>query len=924
MALSAGTRLGPYEILAPLGAGGMGEVYRARDTRLGREVAIKVLPSEFSANPKLRQRLEREAKVVSQLSHSQICTLHDIGREGETDFLVMEYLEGETLAERLDKGRLPLEQALRYAGEIADALDTAHRRGVIHRDLKPGNVMLTKSGAKLLDFGLAKLREPGADEGIGTDSALPTQARPLTEEGKIVGTYPYMAPEQLEGEKADARTDIFAFGAMLYEMVTGQRAFQGESRASLIAAIMSSEPRPISELQPMTPPLLDRVVRRCLAKDPDERWQSTGDLTAELQWIAEGVVHADGPAPSGGAGWRRVRLVWAAGVVVLAVALALALIALFTGGQRAREVPTTRLNIKLPHSDTLFTEAGPAVVLSPDGTRLVYVAGVPPNTRLFVRALRNLEATPLPGTDGATNPFFSPDGQEVAFFAQRQLKKVSVAGGRPRILCDVAPGTDRAPPSLSWAGASGSWVAQGEIVFSPPAWGPLLRVSSAGGEPVEATRLDAERGEILHRWPQVLPGGEHVLFTSATRQGDFENASLWIQDLSTRERREVSQRAYFGRYLPSGHLAFIRRGSLFAAPFDLSRLEITGTAASVLEEISTNSAGGGAQFAYSSSGALVYLTGAVTWLRYSLVWVDRDGRVETLLSDPRAYRCPRLSPDGRLLAMHIGGGFYGRTSEADVWLQDLERGVTARFTVDPAPDYMPIWTPDGQRLTFSSERGGDAPNLFWQLADGSEEADRLTVSELPQFPCSWSPDGKVLAFVQLSERGDYDLWAVEIDEEGHPGRLEPLVKSPFGEWRAEFSPDGRWLAYSSNESGTWQVYVRPFPGAGGKWQISSEAESVSNIFVRWSRSSEELFYRPVPGRMMVVPYTANGDTFRAERPRLLFEAPLADGGWPDWDVTADGQRFVKLQSADDEEIAPYEAIFVTNWFDELKRLVPTD
>jgi serine/threonine-protein kinase len=785
--------------------------------------------------------------------------------------------------------------------------------------------MLTKSGAKLLDFGLAKLREPGGDEGIDTDSALPTQARPLTEEGKIVGTYPYMAPEQLEGEKADARTDIFAFGAVLYEMVTGKRAFEGKSRASLIAAILSSDPRPISELQPMTPPLLDRIVKRCLAKDPDERWQSAGDLTAELRWIAEGVVEAGVTPSPAAAAWRRQRLMLVGGVVILLVALALALIEGFAGGRGRPEATITRFRIDLEQPNALFTDVGPAVVLSPSGDRLVYVAGTPPDTRLFVRALQSTETTPLSGTEGAVNPFFSPDGQEVAFFAGGQLKRVSVSGGQVRTLCDANPGANRTPLHLSTlTRATGSWGNRGVIVFSPATSGPLFAVPSSGGEPIEATRLDTARGEVLHRWPQLLPDGEHVLFASATRQNDFENATILVQSLGSGERKELVRGAYFGRYIPSGHLVFMRRGTLLATPFDPSRLELSGTPVTAIESVLADPYFGGAQISFSAKGSLLYATGSVPERRYSLVWADRGGRLEPLLETARPYGSLRFSPDGRHLAFYVGGRHYSRTGESDVWLHDLERGVTTRFTTDPAPDFSPIWTPDGQWLTFSSRRGGGASNLFRKRADGSAEAQRLTVSEYSQWPHSWSPDGRVLLFNQASERPDMDIWSLRLDDAGRPGQPQPLIDTPYYEKRPAFSPDGRWLGYISNESGTWQVYVRPFPEAGGKWQISSETESISNLCVRWSRSSQELFYRPVPGRMMVVSYSVDGDTFRAERPRLLFQAPLDDGSWPDWDVTPDGQRFVALQSAGEAEIVPYEAFFVTNWFDELRQLVPTE
>jgi hypothetical protein len=710
MALSAGARLGPYEILAPLGAGGMGEVYRARDIRLDRTVAIKVLPSHLSASPELRSRLEREAKAISQLSHPHICTLHDVGREGETGFLVMEYLEGETLAHRLEKGPLPLEQALRTASEIADALDRAHRQGVVHRDLKPGNIMLIKSGAKLLDFGLAKLRGAGSVEEVAAHSALPTEARPLTEEGKIVGTYPYMAPEQLEGEKADARTDIFAFGAVMYEMVTGQRAFEGKSRASLIAAILSSEPRPISKLQPMTPPLLDRVVRRCLAKDPDERWQSAGDLTAELRWIAEGVVEARGHALPAGAGWKGQRLALSGLCAVLLAGLVWSLVR--TPAPRALTGPVVRAALplaageRMAYARRLPNGVGrPSLALSPDGSKVAYVVVDGESTRIRLRGLAQADATSLAGTEGGFDPFFSPDGRWLAFFTAGKLKKVSLHGGDPVTLCEAIN---------PWGG---TWGEDDTILFSARGATELTRVAAAGGK-AEVVFTPDQR-----RWPQVLPGGEAVLFT-ARGLGNPDFLSLVAFFPGSGETKPLLEGGSFARYVPTGHLIYVRGGAVHAVPFDPERVEVTGAATVVLDGVRVER-GGAAQLSTSRDGTLVYAPGGAMNIT-ELVWVDREGKVEPLGFPPLPFGSFRLSPNGRRLAAVVS------ERQPDVWIYDLERET--RHKLAPESDSSsPIWAPDGTRAAFVSRRAGGG-RVYLKSADGSGAAERvdLSKSRVPQ------------------------------------------------------------------------------------------------------------------------------------------------------------------------------------------------
>src|ERR1700686_4157973 len=559
-----GKRLGPYEILSAVGAGGMGEVYRAKDTRLDRIVAIKVLPDHLSSKPDLRERFEREAKTISSLNHPHICTLYDIGQQDGTDYLVMEYLEGETLAQRLAKGPLPIEQVLRYAIEIADALDKAHRKGITHRDLKPGNIMLTKSGAKLLDFGLAKLKQETAPANV-TLSKLPTEDA-VTAQGTILGTLQYMAPEQLEAKEADARTDIFAFGTVVYEMATGKRAFEGKSQASLIAKILETDPPPISSLQPMTPPALDRIVKRCLAKEPDERWQSANDLTNELKWIAEGgsqvTLAPTAEAESVSARWQGP-MVWA--VVSLLLVAAIASLAIWNLRRLPSPQPVSRFTITLPPGQQFAgLDTGLAVALSPDGTHLAYAALLGGTQQLYLRALDSLEAKPIPETEGATNPFFSPDSQWVGFFAGGKLKKVSVSGGAVLILGDAPQ-----PRGASWG-------SQGMIAFAPTGAEALQQVADAGGTPRALTRF--ETGEISHRWPEFLPGGKAVLFTVGKGANNWNNEQIAVQSIGTGGRRTVVYGGTYPRYAPSGHLLYAQRGSMMAVPFDPQRLTPTGKA----------------------------------------------------------------------------------------------------------------------------------------------------------------------------------------------------------------------------------------------------------------------------------------------------------------------------------------------------------
>jgi eukaryotic-like serine/threonine-protein kinase len=649
-----GSRLGAYEILAKIGSGGMGEVYKARDARLNRIVAIKILPDHLADRAEHRERFDREARVIAGLNHPHICTLYDIGRQDGAAYLVMEYLEGETLAQRLAKGPLPLEQVLRYSIEISDALDKAHHQGVTHRDLKPGNIMLTKTGTKLLDFGLAKL-QPEASPEIPL-SELPTERNALTAEGAIVGTLQYMAPEQLEGKEVDARTDIFAFGAVCFEMATGKRAFGGTSQASLIDAILKVDPPPISSLQPMAPPALDRVVKKCLAKEPEKRWQAASDVCDELKWIAEGgsaSALALKTTPKGIlARWRGSAL-WVAAFLLLAAVTGMVLWNRKSSSPM-NSLAVSRIAITLPPSQPLAgVELGSALALSPDGTRLAYAARQGGVQQLYLRPLGGLEAQPIPGTVGGIEPFFSPDGQWLGFFADEKLKKIAVNGGEAISLGDAVDPR------------GGSWSSQGMILFAPTRASTVQKISDAGGPSQPVTRFENNEGS--HRWPEVLPGGDAVLFANLYPGGNWDNAQISAQPVGSGERRNLMRGGTNARYAPSGHLVYAQGGTLMAVPFDAHELAVSGAAVPVQEGVLQSTFTGAAQYSFSATGSLVYVPGNVEATERKLVWVNRSGAEQSVTIPARAYRGPRLSPDGQLVAVAIEG------QETQVWLYNLSR-----------------------------------------------------------------------------------------------------------------------------------------------------------------------------------------------------------------------------------------------------------
>jgi len=772
MALNPGTKLGPYEIQSPLGAGGMGEVYRGRDTRLDRTVAIKILPSHLSDQPEARDRFDREARAISALNHPNICHLYDVGTQDGASYLVMEYLEGETLADRLRKGPLSLEQFLKIGIEICDGLETAHRSGVVHRDLKPGNIMLTKTGAKLMDFGLAKaLATPaGQSPGLTMTLSTPAASQPLTAKGTVVGTFQYMSPEQLEGREADARSDMFALGAVLYEMLTGRRAFEGKSALSVASAIIEKEPEPITSIKPMTPTTLDRAIRRALAKDPEERWQTARDLALELKWIAGEGSQASAPVPvQAHTNWRN-RLSWVM-VGAMATAMVGLAIGLFLGAPKPQQ--SVRLSADIGADVKLYDDLVISAALSPNGARLAFVGlGSDGNRHLYVRSLDQLQATLLSGTEDAENPFFSPDSEWLGFFANAKLKKIAVQGGAAVNLCDA------------FDGRGGSWSEDGSIVFSPSLRTALSKVSSAGGTPQPLTTLDQQAGEATERWPQFLPGGNAVLFTSDTHGGNYEDANIVVYSISSGQRRKLVQGGYYGRYLPTGHIVYMHEGTMFAVPFDRKRLEETGSPTPVLEGIAANVGDATMQVSFAENGTMMYVPGHSGLRLASIYWMDREGKFTPIRETPGDYHMPALSPDGKRLALAINDG-----KKSDIWVDDLSRDTLTRLTFD-GNNLSPVWTPDGQRITYVyfEKPGSGEGDLYWTHADGTGSPLRLTETRNRKFPSSWHPSGKILAFDQFMPGGNYSILTIAIegdDKQGwKPGEIKPFVTSSYAEWES--------------------------------------------------------------------------------------------------------------------------------------------
>jgi Tol biopolymer transport system component len=907
-ALVPGSRLGPYEIISALGAGGMGEVYRARDSRLNRDVAIKVLLPVVANDPDRLARFAREAQVLASLNHPNIAHIHGVEEADGATALVLELVEGEDLAQRIARGPLPVEDALPIARQIGEALEAAHEQGIVHRDLKPANIKVRPDGTvKVLDFGLAKAIDPAGASGANAMNS-PTLSLHATQAGIVLGTAAYMSPEQARGRTVDRRADIWAFGAVFFEMLTGGRAFQGDDVTDTIVSVVSKEPD-WSALPPEVSPDVRRLLQRCLKKDPKARMRDIGEARLALDEAASGTAVSGIAAaiPAGVASparARRTNWILAALSLVLAGGLVATLIA--WGPWRSSPVPSPRkLLVNIGAEASLPTGTGPAAILSPDGTTMAFVASQAGTARLFIRKLDQLQATPLAGTEGALNPFFSPDGRWIAFFTVGKLKKVATSGGAALILCDAA------------TGRGGTWLDENTIVFSPSSnrGVSLMRVPAAGGAP--ATFGTLSPGATTQRWPQVLPGGAGVLATENATTTAQDSANLVVIPREGGTPKIVLRGAYFGRYLPSGHLVYVQQGSIFGVRFDLGRLETVGQSVSVLEGVASSTTTGGAQLSFSGDGTLIYAPGLVAGTAArSIDWLTRDGKVSSLRAAPALWGNLRFSPDGQKVAFDISDG-----KQRDVWVYEWARDTLTQLTFDASNEAVPVWTPDGRRIAFGSDRAKPGTqNLYWIKADGTGEVTRLTESPEPQIPYSWHPNGRFLAFHQFtSGPSSWDLMMLPMEEHAGPGwtpeKPTVFLGTPAIEVLPAFSPDGRWLAYQSNESGGFEVYVRPFPGPGGKWRMSTEGGEDP----RWSAKASELLFINQT-QVLVAPYTVTGDSFRAGKP--LPWSPTGNVEAGAFDIHPDGRRLGSGAAAAQPGGAKDHVVVVLNFFDYVRKLLP--
>ena len=894
MPLASGTRLGPYEIVAPLGAGGMGEVYKARDMRLDRTVAIKVLPDTLAADPEFRDRFDREARVISQLAHPHICTLFDVGSEQGSRYLVLEYLEGETLASRLARGALKADEALRIAIEIAEGLDAAHRAGVIHRDLKPGNVMLAKGGAgssaapqaKLLDFGLAKSAPaPAGSARVQPDlTAPPTMTSPLTTQGTILGTFQYMAPEQIEGRDADARSDIWAFGCIVHEMLTSKKAFEAKTQAGLIGAILEREPAPLVGMQPSAPPRLAWVLSLCLAKDPDDRWQNVRDLLHDLRRLSRGE---DAPSPQHAAQASRWPLVIAvAAIVALAVVIA-----------TRREPASSPLRVVVLPAEGTEVSGGPAApqaAISPDGTRIVFsAADANQRLRLFVRPLDALEPRPIAGTEDGELPFWSADGRSVAFFTgDRKLKRVAPDGEPAQTICDL-------PGAGPWGG--GTWSRDGVILFGAGANQPIYRVAATGGSPEAITRLDRSRHHRAHLWPAFLPDGKRFVFLITSP--DPAVRGIYLASLASQPTGRLVDSTVRAAFAVPDYLLFIRDGSLVAQHLDAAGSRLTGEAKSIAEHVAYNPdiGLGRSTFTVSETGMLVYRSGDVGGLSIAqLTWFDRKGAVVGTVGPPELNQSFNLSPDGTRVAVSI---FERRSRQADIWVLDVARGTRARLTFGAGDKDIPIWSRRGERLAFSSARS----NLVAKASTGAGSDERLIEGTMDLAPDDWSGDGQFLIYETNDPKNGADLWMLPLSGDRTP---RPLIRTPADEGGAQLSPDGRWLAYASNESGINEVYVQPFPLSGAKWQISRNGGTEP----RWRADGKELYYLATDRSVTAVDVKTAG-AFEAGTPAALFRVAVRNIGENTYIVARDGRFLANVVITQQEGTT---MTIVTDWMQRLK------
>ena len=908
MGLSAGSRLGPYEIVAPLGAGGMGEVFRARDTRLDRTVAIKVLLTQFSGDAELKQRFEREARSISSLQHPHICTLHDVGEHEGVSYLVMELLEGETLAGRLQRGPMPIAEIVKVASQIAEALDRAHRSGIVHRDLKPGNVMLTKDGAKLMDFGLAKPLAMAASSGTNASAPLLSaavtlntpspQLSPLTSAGTIVGTIQYMSPEQIEGREADARSDIFAFGAMLYEMATGKRAFQGKSQITVASAILEKDPEPVSAVHPQIPIAFDRIVQTCLAKDPEERFQTAHDVKLQLRWVLEPSSSASALPAKRTSPMRR----WIFATVGTIGRIAASLGGYWLADSRSQSEPV-RSTIEAPDKvalDTIGDFAG-APVLSPDGRKLAFAGHLPNGQRaLWVRPLDSFEAQHLDGTDGAYAPFWSPDSNSIGFFANGKLNRIAATGG---------PVTALAPAANSRGGA---WLKGDIIVYTPDFQTPLYRIGAGGGTPQVITKVDVNI-HSTHRWPFALPDGQHFLYLATSHNGgDPEKNGIYFGSLDGKETKFIVPSDGGAEYA-SGYLLYHAGTALVAQRFDPSSGKLTGGPLPVVDRVRNDSGVWRTLFTVSQNGRLLYQQGRAEASGSQLIWRDRTGKDIGVVGTHAAYMDPRFSPDGKRLAVSYGD------PNREIWVFDLERGTQTRLTFaagagSSGAKISPSWSPDGKLVAyqFSQTAGGQAAAVYFKAANGSGQEKVLV--KLPQgsaaYP-SWSPDGKYIVYIGVIGPVGNSIYAMPT------GGGDPFVAIPAASPQSNInfyriSPNGRWIAYVSNESGRPELYVAPFPKGDAKWQVSTEGTNTA----AWRSDGKELYYTAIGGGFNACSVQENGDELLISTPQKLFTSnPVAVGA--DFDTAPDGKRFL-LNIADNDQ-TPASLHLVTNWLADLNK-----
>jgi serine/threonine protein kinase len=881
--LATGAMIGAHRIEQLIGSGGMGEVYRARDTRLGRDVAIKVLPAAFTADPDRLARFEREARLLAALNHSHIAAIYGLEETEGVRALVLELVEGDTLADRLTTAAVPVKDALEIARQIAEALEAAHEHGIVHRDLKPANIKVTPDGiVKVLDFGLAK-----AATGDGA----------ATQTGVIAGTPAYMSPEQARGQAVDKRTDIWAFGCVLYEMLTGHRAFRGNTFSDTIAAILEHEPD-WSALPSSAPPAIRRLLHRCLAKDRRQRLSDAADARLEIDDAAATPIPDLAMTPVRPASWRRKSIVASAAVLVVGAAASITVWL----AQQPTPASVSRFVVSLNPGDAFQFQGRHLVAFSPDGRHLAYHA----NQGLYLRRLDLLQASFVTGTaeGGGRSPFFSPDGQALGFWAGGELKRVGLSGGAPVSLCHV---------DNPWGA---SWEADGTILFGQGPRG-IWKVAETGGIP--EVLISVETGAEAHG-PQLLPGGEWVLFTlRPAGVSSWDAAQIVVQSVTTGERKIVIERGRDARYVATGHLVYAVGGTLVAVAFDVAALRVLGSAVSLVEVVAfAANITGAVHFSLSRDGSLVYVPSVGVRPQRTLVWVDRQGREELIDAPADGYLYPRVSPDGTRVALDVLGQLL-TTANRDVWIWDLARRTSTRFTFNPASDAFPVWTPDGRRLVFGSLLSGPY-NIYWQAADGARAVERLTESENEQTPYSFSPDGKQML---LREEGTF-AERLSLLTLGGDRQITPLLQGMFNHRNGEISPDGRWLAYESDESGQEEIYVRPFPDVdGGRWQVSRGG----GLRPVWARSGRELFYQAPDGALIGVSVAVDGGSFRPGGPKKLVEgryhmgSPAISGRT--YDVSPDGQRFLMIRdAAGTGGVTSPQLVVALNWTEELKRLVP--